>query len=97
MTDETLTRYLSGVKFRIGKRDRNNGLIGVSPVLDGRIVYFSCSLPSCLSLPPKRFATAVQAADYYNQIVVKHFGKYAVTCCLLAAKEMDQQYGKYRK
>lgn len=92
----THSKYLQTNRLRIGRKQKRGGLLGITPVLDSprSSVKWISILPSCLDLPSRRFASAVDAATYYNEIVEKHFGRDAVLCDIAAAYQLDSNHAK---
>jgi hypothetical protein len=91
---DMLARYLSQNKQRVGKVLKTQGLIGVTPVLCCGKIRWNMTPPSCINHPRKKFASAIEAAQYYNELVTQHFGEYAITCDLYAAHQLDKKYAK---
>lgn len=97
MQNLALDKYLQTNRLRLGRKSSRGGLLGITPVVDTprSKIKFICILPSCLDLPSRRFASAVDAASYYNEMVVKHFGQEAVLCDIAAAYQLDNKNAKH--
>lgn len=89
---DMLARYLSRRASRVSFRDRNNGIIGISPFARCRKIRWKITFPSFLNLSKKDTASAIDAAQKYNEVVIKYFGEHAITCDLFAAYELDKKY-----
>lgn len=87
-----IERYAKSVPALIGKRERREGLIGVSVIACKQRVVFFVTLPGCLNSKRKRFDSALDAANYYNETVRENFGDHAVTCCPMAALKLEKRY-----
>ena len=93
MQPDPLSAYRRFCRVRLSRKVTRSGLIGIS-VFRSRYgtVFFVAVPPSCQEVRRKNFRTALEAAQFYNQVVKQAFGKYAVTCDLFAARKLDEQY-----
>lgn len=98
MQPDELAEYRKFCRVRSSRKASRGGLIGVSVFYSTYgTIFFVAVPPNCQEIRRKNFRTAVEAAQFYNTVVNQTFGKFAVTCDLMAAQRLDEQYAKFRK